>query len=276
MTTEITASCFALTLLASLARQDTALATALEAIPAVDLGELWPIELDERDRSLGRASWVAIGPDDRIFAVSESDRSMHAFDETGRLQKVVPYGEPPEDSFPRLTWRGGWWLEEQSWLQPGTDRRWSLSPWSLCLSESDGRVVRGFDADFDELRQLLALDVAADGSACVVAASRAGRAIMLCAPDGELRSTWYAPPQLHYTGASSDGSTLAIVLQDYVVVFDDRFAPRFRAPIGRARWPACPSGEPDLTWRVHLARGGTEVWVRRGPAATRIDRYRMP
>jgi len=227
-------------------------------------------------RFLRSAAWVGIGSDDRIFAVARRDGSTHVFDASGRHVDTIAHVDPPPPDVPRFVQGVTASFDEVSWPQAAIGGSWTGSFGSVCLTDRSGRVVREITPEAVGAWQFLDLSTAADGSACVRAASPLGRSLVILAPDGHVERTWFATQSFWPSGASHDGTSIAVALFEYVVIFDESFAPRFRVPIGKAHVPFCSEGEPDVTWRVHLARGGSELWVRRGPGATLIERYRMP
>jgi hypothetical protein len=244
-----------------------------------DNGEIDQIVGEARDcKNLRRANLVRIGPDDRIYAVSARDKSLHVFDDSGGSVRVVRSDAPDDPELPYFKSLSHEFAGEESWPQPRSGHRWLRVDGEIRIVDLAGQTLRRFTAESvgtSTEGYLYLENVTPDGGVCLGLRTSSDVAVILLDADGSIATQWVLPDGLRPMSISSDGRRCAVAFVDQVVVFDRVGEPAFRMRVEPAYSGMCGL-MPDTTWKVHLARDGTELWLRRGVAATRIERYRMP
>lgn len=174
-------------------------------------------------------------------------------------------------------WKSDGRMRGRSYLQPGSDRRWSRG-WMPALllfdsaNEVEARIERAKDRSW--LDDVYGAGVAPDGSLAVVhAVSRDGitteNRVAVFSADGAPRSSMSAPPWVPgLQDFAFDGSRFAFFTpsreRGWVVLCDSKARPIAKTPATRRGTAARPYLLPNLG----------ELWVFDG--ATTIDRYELP
>lgn len=275
--------------------EGTPIQRAVHASPA---GRLWACDHDSISRlgpdglaeltlgiapeehKLGEARAVQIDRADHIFAIARRDGAVHEFDASGKRVRVTPMtgqlrrersrdGLPPgfEDVF---AWRLHASFGERTWT-----REWNEGAERLRLLDRAGSVLveRALQHE-DELA-----GPAPDGSLVWLRAGSDERPFAATRLDleGAELAHWDLPQLSGYLeSADFDGRCLVIALPDRIVAWHADGRPWFNAAIPYSCSHMGCGMSSSSCWRVHLARDGRELWLRRGTEATTIERYALP
>lgn len=207
-------------------------------------------------------SWIAIDRSDHSFALAERDGALHEFDADGKRLRLTP--RPP----------GG--DRERSWDEPprGFEETHRLGfAWEAPL--------RRWAASGVQREIPRAADVASDGQGNLAFLRRADEqqpgGITLVDATGSELGHWSLPPTDSICcDLDFDGERVVLVLLDQVLAWKRDGTPWFRARLDEpARTRECGM-ERSRLFRAHLARGGRELWLRRGAWNPVIERYALP
>ncbi|MBK7644066.1 MAG: hypothetical protein IPJ19_13615 [Planctomycetes bacterium] len=202
---------------------------------------------------LDEAQWISFDRDDHAFALAARDGALHEFDPQGRRLHVTPRPSGSE-------WHAQW---DEPPAGFDEEHRLGLS-WSKAARHADPQS-----------------EIASDGHGSFAflrrpEEERAGE-IRIVDASGAERARWSLPPlPSTYCDFDFDGQSVVLVLLDQVIAWRADGSPWFRATLAEpARTRDCGM-EPSRLFKAHLARGGRELWLRRGGWNTTIERYALP